>query len=167
MFYNRFYSIYHLANQYKKAYQKKQELTKAKQEYYKKEESGFDSPEYQESLEAKIEELTVAAAKAEKTIETREAKESSDDVMTKVYGAIKKTYNVTEQSTELTSVTAEKSNNGKNSYKNKAKYKSQNLTQYSKKEQKLIGKIYGIIRGILPPDMAELVINKIQEELSK
>ena len=166
LFYNRFYSIYHLANQYKKAYQKKQELTKAKQEYHEKEESGFDSPEYQESLEAKIGELTEAAAKAEKTIETREAKESSDDVLSKVYEAIKKAYEVTEQLTESNSATTEESNNGKNPYKNKAKYKSQNLTQYSKKEQKLIGKIYGIIRRILPPDMAERVISKIQEELS-
>ena len=55
----------------------------------------------------------------------------------------------------------------KNPYKKKVKYKSQNLSQYSKKEQKLIGKIYGIIRAILPHDMADVVINKIQEELSK
>ena len=53
------------------------------------------------------------------------------------------------------------------SNKKKVKYKSQNLSQYSKKEQKLIGKIYGIIRAILPHDMADVVINKIQEELSK
>lgn len=167
LFYNRFYSIYHLANQYKKAYQKKQELAKVRQEYHEKEESGFDSPEYQKSLETKIEELTVAAAKAEKTIETREAKEASDDVLSKVYGAIKKTYDIPEQPTELKSTTSEESNNGKNPYKNKMKYKSQNLTQYSKKDQKLIGKIYGIIRAILPHDMADVVVNKIQEELSK
>ena len=169
LFYNRFYSIYHLANQYKKAYQKKQELAKAKQEYHEKKESGFDSPEYQESLKAKIEELTIAAAKAEKTIETRDSKEASDDVLSKVYGAIQKTYDVPEsaQPTEKKQGTDEDSDGGKNPYKNKVKYKSQNLAQYSKKEQKLIGRIYGIIRAILPHDMADVVINKIQEELSK
>lgn len=169
LFYNRFYSIYHLANQYKKALQKKQELAKAKQEYQEKEESGFDSPEYKETLEIKIKDLTAAAEKADKTLETRDSKGSSDDVLTKVYGALRKTYVVSkpDQSKESISGTEEDPNDGKNTYKNKVKYKSQNLTQYSKKEQKLIGKIYGIVRAILPHDMADVVINKIQEELSK
>lgn len=165
LFYNRFYSLYHLANQYKKAYQKKQELAKVQQEYQEKEQTGFDSPEDKQSLEEKIEDLTTAAAKAEKTIETRDTKEAEDDVLSKVYGAIKKTYEVPSQSTQTTP--SKKSEEDRNPYKNKPKFKSQNLTQYTKKEQKLIGKIYGIIRAILPHDMADVVVNKIQEELSK
>lgn len=169
LFYNRFYSIYHLANQYKKALQKKQALAKAQQEYQEKKKIGFDSPEDKEILESEIKDLTDAAAKADKTLETRDSKESSDGVLSKVYGAIKKTYDVPEptQPKEKKADTDEESDGGKNPYKNKVKYKSQNLTQYSKKEQKLIGKIYGIIRAILPHDMADVVVNKIQEELSK
>lgn len=167
LFYNRFYSIYHFANQYKKAYQKKQELAKVQQEYQEKEQSGFDSPEDKQSLEDKIDELTEAATKADKTIETRDTKEADDDVLSKVYGAIKKTYDIPKQPEDQKPTSNEDQSNGKNPYKTKPKFKAQNLTQYSKKEQKLIGKIYGIIRAILPHDMADVVVNKIQEELSK
>ena len=41
------------------------------------------------------------------------------------------------------------------------------ISKYNKKEQKLISRIYGILNAILPKDMATMVINKIQEELSK
>lgn len=88
-------------------------------------------------------------------------------MLSKVYVAIKQTYDVPKQPEEQNSMPTEEQSDGNNPYKNKPKFKSQNLTQYSKKEQKLIGKIYGIIRAILPHDMADVVINKIQEELSK
>ena len=85
-------------------------------------------------------------------------------MLSRVYEEIQKIYDVPKQSE---SVLNEKSANSKNPYKSRIKYKSQNLTQYSKKEQKLIGKIYEIIKAILPHDMADIVVNKIQEELSK
>ena len=46
-------------------------------------------------------------------------------------------------------------------------YMTQSLSKYNKKEQKLISHIYGILKAILPRDTATMVINKIQEELSK
>lgn len=47
------------------------------------------------------------------------------------------------------------------------KYLTQLLSKYGKKEQKLITKIYNIINLILPKDLSDTVINKIQEELKK
>lgn len=47
------------------------------------------------------------------------------------------------------------------------KYLTQSLSKYGKKEQKLISRIYAIIKSMLPKDMAEMVVKKIQEELSK
>ena len=88
-------------------------------------------------------------------------------MLSKVYGAIKKTYDIPKQPKDQKPTSNDEQSNGKNPYKTKPKFKAQNLTQYSKKEQKLIGKIYGIIRAILPHDMADVVVNKIQEELSK
>lgn len=169
LFFNRFSTIYHHANDVKKAYQKKQELAEVEKKYAEKIGSGFDSPEDMDFLETKIDKLKGEVAKAVKTIETRESKESSDDVLSKVYGALKKTYDVpsVDQSTETKPEISDETADAKNTKKNKIKYKSQNLTQYSKKEQKLIGKIYGIIRAILPHDMADVVVNKVQEELSK
>ena len=47
------------------------------------------------------------------------------------------------------------------------KYLTQNLSKYNKREQKLISKVYSILQAILPKDMADMVVAKIQEELSK
>ena len=46
-------------------------------------------------------------------------------------------------------------------------YMTQSLTKYNRREQKLISRIYSILKAILPHDTAEIVISKIQEELSK
>lgn len=170
LFYNRFYTIYHLANQVKKAYQKKQELADTEGEFKAKVKDGFDSPESKEMLENKINDLKTAATKADKILETRTSKEKSDEVLNKVYTELERIYKSIpkeEPEDKLRSEGNEKLDDSINPYKNKVKYKSQSLSQYNKKEQKLIGKIYGIIRAILPNDMAEVVINKIQEELSK
>jgi len=166
LFYERFYSIYHRANEYKKAYQKKQELAEVEHKYDEKMETGFDTQEDKESLEDEIEKLKESVAKAEKKIETRDTKATSDDVLSRVYESIRETYKVPENETKTDEQSKPKKTE-QNPYKKKVKYKSQNLTQYSKKEQKLIGEIYGIIKAILPHDMAETVVNKIQEELSK
>ena len=39
------------------------------------------------------------------------------------------------------------------------------MSKYNKREQKLITRIYNKIRKVLPKDMAEDLINKIQEDL--
>ena len=172
LFFNRMYTIYHRANQVKKAYQAIQTFNQAEQEYRQKQETGFVNDEEKEELEAKIEEQKKAVARATKTLETRDKKEEDDDVLTTVYGAIKKTYCPAEPESKTDSTTQSPSNTSEtdtepNPYKSKAKYITKNLSQYSRKEQKLIGKIYGIIKAILPRDTADLIINKIQEELSK
>ena len=61
---------------------------------------------------------------------------------------------------------SKKDNKADNQEKNN-KYLTQSLSKFGKKEQKLISRIYVIIKSILPKDMAEMVVKKIQEELSK
>ena len=113
--------------------------------------------------------LEEAALKAEKTVETRDSKEGSDDVLSKVYERLKKDYEVEKKlDTGSTSVPPSSDNSDEVSQKSgKDKYLTQKLSRYSKKEQKLIGHIYTILRAILPHDTAEIAIQKIQEELSK
>ena len=171
LFYERFYQIYHRANDVKKALQKKQELVQIQEEYQQKMQTGFYDDDDKQALEEKIETQKKAVEKAERTIETRDKKEQSDDVLSKVYDALKKEYNAPSEETKNTSVPTTKptdNDSEQNPYKSKkTTYLTQSLSKYGKKEQKLISKIYGIIRAILPHDMATVVINKIQEELSK
>lgn len=158
LFYDRFKKIYHRANDYKKALQKQQDLASAQAEYQSKIEIGgfLDADDKQKAEEA-IDEKKKIAEKATKQIETRNSKEQADDVLSKVYTALQADYPVIQKSEDISPVKPVQ----------KGKYITQSLSQYSKKEQKLISRIYSILKAILPHDMATMVINKIQEELSK
>ena len=163
LFYDTFYTIYHRANEYKKALQRQAELQVTQQEHSQKMASGgFIDAEDQAASEKKIEELKKAAEKATKTIETREQKESTDHVLGRVYSALRSDYAPSHNdSTEEIPVQAAPCTEKPKSYITQA------LTKYNRREQKLISRIYSILKAILPRDTAELVISKIQEELSK
>ena len=163
LFYDTFYTIYHRANEYKKALQKQSELQATQQEHEQRMASGgFIDAEDQAASEKKIEELKKAAERAAKTIETREQKEATDQVLGQVYSALRSDYapSVDESGEETPPQSKPCSEKPKG-------YMTQSLSKYNRKEQKLISRIYSILKAILPHDTAEIVISKIQEELSK
>lgn len=163
MFYDRFNTIYHYANTYKKALQKQSELQTSQQDFEKKLKSGnFVNNEDKEEAVKKIESQKKAAEDAAKKIEVRNQKEQSDEVLSKVYKALRTEYapQKTGKPLELSDKEYDKE------HKNKT-YMTQALSKYNKREQKLISRIYSILKTILPNDTAALVISKIQEELSK
>ena len=162
LFYDRFYSIYHAANDYKKALQKQIEYAKSQQEYAQKVNSGgFLDADEKVEIEKKVEDLKKASEKASKLIESRNQRETNDDVLNRVYSALRNEYTPPTEEHKSTRATVEPQSDKKKTYL------SQSLSQYNKKEQKLIGKIYSILNAILPHDTATIVIQKIQEELSK
>lgn len=168
LFYDRFYRIYHYANDYKKALQKQNDAINAREEFKQKITSGsFINTDDKKEAEKKVLALEEVATKAAKTVETRDSKEGTDDVLRKVYGRLKKDYEVKKNgNTEKIKPSLDDSD--EDSKKNgKDKFLPQKLSKYSKKEQKLIGRIYIILRSILPHDTASIVIQKIQEELNK
>lgn len=169
LFYDRFARIYHYANDYKKALQKQNEAISARNEFEQKVTSGsFINMDDKKEAEKKLHSLENAASKASKTVETRDSKEGTDDVLSKVYSRLKEDYKVKKKVTIEKVKTSKDSTNdvdeaeGKNQ---KDKFLSQKLSKYSRKEQKLIGRIYTILQAILPHDTATIVIQKIQEEL--
>ena len=108
--------------------------------------------------------LEVAKEKAEKsvrTIELREQDAAESTTLNRVFNEIKESYRPEKSKIILTSEPIEKD------HKEEKKYLTQNLSKYNKREQKLISRIYAILQAILPKDMAEMVVAKIQEELSK
>lgn len=163
LFYDRFYTIYHRANDYKKALQKQSDLQDAQHDYDQKiAAGGFIDAEDQTASEKKIDELKKTAEKATKILETRDQKEAEDHVLGRVYDALRSDY----------APSSDVSSNGMSvqstSGIEKPKiYMTQSLTKYNRREQKLISRIYSILKAILPHDTAEIVISKIQEELSK
>ena len=159
LFYDKFKTIYHYANDYKKALQKQQDLHTSQADYQKKVETGgFLNADDRQAHEAKLEAQRRAAEKAAKQITTRDQKEGDDEVLSRVYRALRDKYPVTP--------TPSKTKLPKEPAKGQ-EYMTQKLSKFSKKEQKTISRIYSILRAILPMDTANMVINKIQEELSK
>lgn len=171
LFNERFYRIYHYANDYKKALQKQNEAIIARDDFNDKVISGgFVNTDDKEEAEKKVYALEDAASKAAKTVETRDLKEGTDDVLSKVYSKLKNDYQAKKEGdTEKSSSSLESVDdaNKKRRENGKDKFLPQKLSKYGKKEQKLIGHIYSILQSILPYDTAKLVIQKIQEELSK
>ena len=171
MFKDRFYRIYHYANDYKKALQKQSEATAARKEFEKRKTAGgFIDQEDKKDAEKKVQSLEDAATRAAKIVETRDAKEGTDDVLSKVYDRLKRDYEpkIVTPKTENGAGTQNKNNEEDIGTKGgKDKFLTQKLSKYNKKEQKLVSRIYTILRSILPHDTAEIVITKIQEELSK
>ena len=108
--------------------------------------------------ETKLESQEKAAEKATKQITMRDQKGKDDEVLSRVYQALRDKYPV--KSTPAKLKPLKEATKGQ-------EYMSQKLSKFSKKEQKTISRIYSILRAILPMDTANMVINKIQEELSK
>lgn len=160
LFFDRFKKIYHYANNYKKALQKQIDFVEARKEYNSKVETGgFLDAKDKQKAEETIKDKMKAAEVAKKVLETRDSKEKTDDVLSRVYSALRKDYKLPEGN-KNEEFLPEPEKKGK-------QYITQSLSKLSKKDQKMVSRIYSIIKAILPRDTADMVITKIQEELSK
>ena len=153
-----FYKLYHYANTVKTNTKKISDYEQKKKDFDSKMSSGgFVSKDDQDKAAKELTESKEKAEKAQHQLELRKRDADKNEVLNKVYSEINTTYGVEEQKDPAP---VQQDDN-----KKKTPYLSQSLSRYSKKEQKLIGTIYEIIKQILPKDSAELVIQKIQEEL--
>ena len=158
-FYSELYDLYHYASRVRSAQKTVASFQKKEEEFQEKlTNAGFIDAEERETAEKEIEEERAKVEKAQREISNRKKDAESNEIYERVFTAIETTYAPPEKEPKSTSgdATAKKS-----------KYMTQTLSQYPKKEQKLIARIYGIIKNMLPRDMADMVVKKIQEELSK
>lgn len=161
-FYSELYDLYHYASKVRSAQKAVSNFQKKEEEYQAKLKSaGFIDNEEQEAAKKEIEEERVKSEKAKREIDKRRKDADGNAVLNRVFKEIEKTY----KPPETTKLSTNKIESGKGDKGNK--YLTQSLSKYGKKEQKLIAKIYNIIKMILPKDLSDTVINKIQEELSK
>lgn len=159
------YRLYHYANQVKKAFQSQTEYQKKQDEYERKvSEAGFVDDKERSKAEKELESAKEKAEKSARTIELREQDAKGSETLKRVFTGIKSSYKP-EKEKKDPEKQLDRSREGK--AKEEKKYLTQQLSKYSKKEQKLITKIYVIIKRILPRELADMVVAKIQEELSK
>ncbi len=163
-FYSKLYELYHYASKVRSAQKTIASFIEKEREYQEKaSESGFIDNKEKENVKKEIEQEREKVEKAKREIENRKKDAGSNEVYARVFAEIEKTYKSKEEPKKREEIeTEERESSEKNN-----KYLTQSLSKYGKKEQKLIARIYAIIKSILPKDMAEMVIKKIQEELSK
>ena len=165
-FYSDLYELYHYASKVRSAQRSVANYMEKEREYHEKVNSaGFIDSNEKENTKKEIDQERKKVEKAKREIENRKKDADSNDVYARVFDEIEKTYKSKEEdgAEEKKEIKTEENDS---SEKNN-KYLTQSLSKYGKKEQKLIARIYAIIKSILPKDMAEMVIKKIQEELSK
>jgi molecular chaperone HtpG len=156
-FFNDLYRLYHFANEVKNALVKESQYVEMQQAFQEKLNSNefIDKTDEAKALEA-LEKQKEAAKNAGRKLELRNENAESDPVLRRVFDTLHKEYKANGKTVMETTEP-----------QNEKKYKTQALSKLSKQERKLVSRIYTIIKAILPKDMAEMVITKIQEELSK
>lgn len=179
--YQEAYSLYHYANKVKLSFRKQYDIQQKENEFNLNIQKGKflnknDEEKAQKELEIEKENLSEIIKK----IGSLENKSKESPLYTRVFNAIKEDFqkkdiesNIIETDQEniiKTPSTSKKDNeNNINTIQEKSnkkkKYKAQELSKYNKREQKLITRIYSKIKELLPKDMAEDLINKIQEDL--
>lgn len=159
--YTELYKLYHYANDVKKIYQRQSELLQKEKEYKDKINRGsFVNEEKQKEAKKELESAREKVQKDKHTLELRQKDAESSGILNRVFTEIETAYRPAETSSE--------NNISLNREKTKSKkYLSQSLSKYGRKEQKLISHIYEIIMAMLPKDMADMIVAKIQEELNK
>lgn len=163
-FYSDLYDLYHYASKVRSAQKSLANLEEKEKEFEEKiKNAGFIDSEEKEIAKKEIEESREKIAKAKRELENRRKDATSNEVLGKVFTEIEKTY---KSNNSQEAEKPKKEEKPEDTEKNN-KYLTQSLSKFGKKEQKLIARIYVIIKSILPKDMAEMVVKKIQEELSK
>jgi molecular chaperone HtpG len=163
-FYSDLYDLYHYASKVRSAQKSLTNFEEKEKEFEEKvKNAGFIDSEEKEIAKKEIEESREKVAKAKRELENRRKDAANNEVLGKVFTEIEKTY---KNDGSKETGRPKKDDKSENTEKNN-KYLTQSLSKFGKKEQKLIAKIYVIIKSMLPKDMAEMVVKKIQEELSK
>lgn len=154
--YTDFYKIYHYANEVKSALTKKVRYAEFHKEVQNKQSNGeFINKEDKNKTLENLNKLKEASDLATKKLDLKGSSAKENKVYERILQTLKSEYNVDGSKLVEDIIKPEK------------EYLSQGLTKLNKSERKLIGKIYAIIKSILPKETAELLITKIQEELSK
>lgn len=173
------YSLYHYANDVKLLFRKQYDIKEKENEFKLKIQEGKflnknDEEKAQQELKTELDNLS----KITNNICKLENKSAKNPLYNKVFNIIKEDFQkkdiesntpeIAQQNVIKTTSTPIKKNNANTIQEKsikKKKYKAQELSKYNKREQKLITRIYSKIKELLPKDMAEDLIDKIQEDL--
>lgn len=173
------YHLYYYANNVKRAFRKQYDIIEKENKFKLKIQEGKflsknDEEKAQKELKTELDNLS----KITDNIHKLENKSAKNPLYNKVFNMIKEDFQkkdiesntpeIAQQNVIKTTSTPIKKNNTNTIQEKsikKKKYIAQELSKYNKREQKLITRIYSKIKELLPKDMADDLIDKIQEDL--
>jgi len=154
--FNELHKLYHFSSTIRNTKKKIDKLVEFQKEYEVKTKQGFTNNDEREKYEEKLEVIQDKAKKAEEQLEKTAEKlnESESFAKKKIFEKI-----IGNQRPTISEIVNNINNNSK------IKYITDELTKLSRKEKKLVSKIYSVIDNVLPKEIANILKEKIKEEL--
>lgn len=153
------------ASRYRTAQTTINKTEEIRQEIAKKEAEGYTSKTEREDLQRKLEEQKKKQAEAEKTL--KRVKEKMEEHQSPLLSHLD---SISPQSPVDSKPVAKQKDITPVDFSNiKTKFRTDGpkYSAYKKNEKKLIGRIYDSIKNFLPAEMGDLLINKIEEDITK
>ena len=153
IFHTELHKLYYESSKIRSANKDVQSFINFKREIEEKEKTGYINKEEKEECTKTLEKRRQKAIKAKKTLE--KIKTEVKDIDSPVKEIFKRAVDTEE--VKLKTIENDEENQ-------KPSYRTDKLSKLSKKERKFLSKLFAIIRKNLSPDLAENLIEKIEEE---
>jgi molecular chaperone HtpG len=167
------YRLYYTASNERGNYKAITEYKNAEQAYQKKVSQGFATTSERDDLEFALDEKREQAKKAAKAIEKTKKRldEETTDVkhglLIKVSQNVQRAEEAKGEVASLSLDNTERADLEKTSYKDKPKYLTDDLSQFDRKVRRIVGHIYEVIADNASPEVAQRLIEKINEALKQ
>ncbi len=149
------YELYHFASKVRNNQKKIDDFVAFTKEYKEKAtQAGFTDDKEEKAYQEKFEDKKDKAQLAKK--ELIKAQTKANDTSTAKQKVYEKVVNKSEQKVE--NVTVAKKNG-------KTKYITDDITSLNRKDRKLVSRIFSVVDNVLPKDIANILKEKIKEEL--
>jgi len=150
------HKLYHFSSSIRNTKKKIDKLVEFQKEYEVKTKQGFTNNEEREKYEEKLEAIQDEAKNADKQL-----KKTAYKLNELVSSAEKKVFEkiVGDQKPNINEIVNNINNNSK------TKYITDELTKLNRKERKLVSKILSVVDNVLPKELANILKEKIKEEL--
>ena len=159
-FYDELHKLYYAANKIKNAYKRQEEYLYKVNEYKKKNEyNGFVDEEDRQKMQSDIEQAKKKADEAEKQLS--KFNDIKNSPLAEVHKSIGKHYGAESLKKKVDETAIGEDTSGS---KNKS-FVTSSMSKLTRNERKIVSKILSIITDNAPKEIAELLINKIKEEM--
>lgn len=166
-YFNSLHTLYHQANKAKNAHKKEIALIEKEKEYQEKQQNGFVNDKERQKMENDLEVKKAEYEKSQREYKNLRDKTPEAAPLAKVIKKYEEKYRPEIKQVEFPPTKPKNTKTEPVEDLHKNEYITQALSKLDKKQQKLVARIYGIINDVLPGNMSQELIKKIQNELSK